>query len=126
LAQNIVSVNRTFIGLEHPFSLRNQIAGAVQKHDHIAVQHRTGAWMASYLDVVFAVNRVLHPGEKRQLSFIETECQVLPVAFVDDVRALVGGELAGRRLLEHLDRMVDRLDDLIAGEGVASPEAIEE
>ncbi len=38
---------------------------------------RTSA-LASYVDIVFAVNRVLHPGEKRILESLARECASLP------------------------------------------------
>jgi hypothetical protein len=36
----------------------------------INLNHRTTAWIASYADILFAVNRRYHPGEKRLLTYM--------------------------------------------------------
>jgi hypothetical protein len=70
----IVHLNREFIGREDPFSFRHQIAVAAARGDVVAVNNATAKWLASSFDVVFAANRVLHPGEKRLVEFATKEC----------------------------------------------------
>lgn len=95
LRSRIGDLNGALMGSENPFSYLNQMRKAVTENDAVATQHRTAAWLASYFDVLFAANRVLHPGEKRLIAFAERECPRLPDRFSEDVRSLVE-QAAGR------------------------------
>ena len=84
----------------------------------MSVNHRLAAFLASYFDIVFAVNRVPHPGEKRMLEWCAASCDRLPVGMAADVGDLLRGaatDLPG--LSGRIDRIIERLDDLLAGEG---------
>jgi predicted nucleotidyltransferase len=116
LRRNIVRLNHPYLR-EHPFSYRHQAAKAIERNDVVSVNHRVAAWLASYFDVVFAINRVLHPGEKRLLEFVARECPVVPDGFAKAVEDLVG--LAGHAtppLLDAMDELTDSLDALLQRE----------
>ena len=61
-----------------------QIALAAHREDLVAVNHRLAALLASAFDVLFALNRVTHPGEKRLLALASR----LPLA-PEDLRTRV-------------------------------------
>lgn len=110
LRRRIVDLNGALLGDENPFSYLNQMRKAVREQDSVARQHRTAAWLASYFDLVFAGNRVLHPGEKRLIAFAERECACLPPSLSSDVRELVmqaGGHTGD--LVGVAEVMLDRL-----------------
>jgi len=110
LQTRIGDLNGALMGKENPFSYLQQMKTAVAEADSVAVQHRTTAWLASYFDVLFAGNRVLHPGEKRLIAFAKRECAILPEGFSADVHALV--ELATRGhgdLIEAAEATLGRL-----------------
>jgi Nucleotidyltransferase domain len=77
LRRNIVDVNHPYLR-DHPFSFRHQLAQAVSRGDSVSVNHRLAAWLASYVDIVFAVNRVLHPGENASSNFLHVSARGYP------------------------------------------------
>ena len=42
-----------------------QIIKSVQRNDFVRINHRITEFLASYFDLLFAINGVTHPGEKR-------------------------------------------------------------
>ncbi|HWG84261.1 MAG TPA: hypothetical protein VNT60_02165 [Deinococcales bacterium] len=84
--------------------------------DAVSVNHRVAAYLASYFDVIYAVNRVPHPGEKRLLSLTERLCPLRPASMRADVERLVAAGPA--EVLVALDAASDGLDVLLALEGL--------
>lgn len=113
LCANIIAANYPYLR-DHVFSFRNQIAKAIQRDDLVSINHRVAAWLASYFDIIFAVNRVLHPGEKNLLDFIQRECPLVPQEFRIGVeRMLHLEEDSIPRLLQVIDEMVEKLRNLL-------------
>ena len=76
------------------------------------------ALLASYFDILFALNRVLHPGEKRLLAFAQRDCALLPEAYEADVGAVLSAAgSAHAQLIERLNQLLDRLDALLRRAG---------
>jgi hypothetical protein len=112
LRQNIISLNYPVLRTVIP-SYYNQIAKAVKRQDLISINHRLAALFASYFDLLFAYNRVLHPGEKRLVSLALAGCQELPEGMASDIEAvLVASAVGDPTLLTHLTSLLDRLDEL--------------
>lgn len=118
-------LRRAVVAKNHPVlraktsSYRDQVVSALQRGDRVSVQHRTTALLASWFDVLFAVNRVPHPGEKRQLQHVARLCPVRPAD--TDALVLAVIEASGRGsedLLPALDRLIDALDVVLAAEGL--------
>jgi hypothetical protein len=117
-------LRRNIIAHNHPVLRRiitsyfHQIEAAVQRQDVVSIHHRLAALVASYFDVLFALNRVLHPGEKRLLAFAQRECALLPIEMSDDlISVLAATGTAHGELLPRLGRLLDRLDDLLRTAG---------
>ena len=125
LRTRITDLNGALLGSENPFSYLNQMRKALTEADSVATQHRTAAWLASYFDVLFAGNRVLHPGEKRLVAFVERECACRPERFSEDVDALVEGAARARGdLIESAEGTLGRLRAsglLFTNKGPVSP-----
>lgn len=65
-----------------------QIHKAASRNDLVSVNHRVAAFLESYFDVLFALNRMPHPGEKRQMSVALEQCAVLPAHFEENLNRL--------------------------------------
>ena len=91
-----------------------QIAKAVRRGDLVSVNHRTAAFMESYFDVIFALNRLTHPGEKRLVSLCRAQCAVLPEDFEENIARLYGDLFANPALVgEDIARMVGALERVL-------------
>ncbi len=118
------ALRRNIIAYNHPVlrtimsSYLHQIENAVRRNDRVSINHRVAALLASYFDILFALNCVMHPGEKRLLAFARAECTLLPTAMDVDIAAvLVAGGTAQAEVVAHLTRLLDRLDDLLTEAG---------
>lgn len=98
-------------------SYRAQLEKAVQRGDLVSLNHRLAALLASYFDIIFAVNRVLHPGEKRLLELALTTCLSLPENFEQDLTETLTAAGESVRLLPDLTRLLDALDAWLTREG---------
>jgi hypothetical protein len=95
-----------------------QIEKAVRRGDLVSVNHRVAALLASYFDVVFAYNRVLHPGEKRLLEHAVRMCPQLPENMVERVTAVLRAAGQGdERLIAEVNRLVDGVEAMVGKEG---------
>jgi hypothetical protein len=97
-----------------------QIERAVRRGDSVSIQHRVAALLASYFDVLFAVNELPHPGEKRLLQFAASRCAKTPPDMETQIDGLL--ETAARpatlTVVEHIDGLLDSLDALLLREGL--------
>ena len=115
LRHNIIQFNHPVLRNIIPAYL-HQIEKAVQRQDVVSVNHRVAALLASYFDILFALNRVLHPGEKRLLAYAQAECAMLPANLPIDVTALLASAASGQpgtiacanALLDHLDVLLEQ------------------
>lgn len=69
-------------------SYDHQIAKAAARGDLVSVNHRVSAYLESYFDVLFAINRLTHPGEKRMAKYVHDHAALLPEHFDEDLSAL--------------------------------------
>lgn len=118
-------LRRAIVAKNYPI-LRNthssyiyQLTSAVARRDRVSVNHRVAALLASYFDILFAVNRLPHPGEKRLVAFAAQRCARLPERMEVDLDALLtaaGGD--GSAVLSAAHALLDGLDALLADEGL--------
>ena len=110
LLQAILRKNRPVLGGGMQSCYFHQIKAAIARQDPISLNHRVAAWLASYFDILFAINGQFHPGEKRLLIYAE-EVANLPSNAVLDVQHLCAfvGKL-DTPIVAHVERMLERLD----------------
>lgn len=54
-----------------------QIKKAFVRKDMVSVNHRTAAFLESYFDIIFALNKLTHPGEKRIVQYARAQAEIL-------------------------------------------------
>lgn len=87
LKQNIIERNMKLLHTAMP-AYEVQIAKAVKRGDVVSINHRTAAFMESYFDIIFALNELTHPGEKRLIQLCRKECRILPALFEENLERL--------------------------------------
>jgi len=123
-------LRRAIVAKNHPLlrqtisSYAHQLEKAIGRGDLVSVNHRVAALLASYFDILFALNRLPHPGEKRLVEASLSRCSLVPERLSAQVSALIGAAgQANRDVLAHAHALVDGLDRLLQAEGFlpASP-----
>ena len=120
LARAIVAHNLPLLAAaRHSFAA--QIALAAARGDAVSVNHRTAAWIASAFDVLFALNRRLHPGEKRLLEHAGTLDRA-PPTLARDVAALLAARGRERAAIARaLARELEALARPLLGQPFTAP-----
>ena len=90
LKKNIVSNNLKLLSGMLP-SFDTQIKKAENRRDLVSVNHRVTEFLASYFDIIFALNEMTHPGEKRMQNICSAECRILPNHFDENLDKLFAG-----------------------------------
>ena len=90
LKENIISNNLKLLHGMLP-SFDTQIRKAENRGDLVSVNHRVTEFLASYFDILFALNEMTHPGEKRMQSICSRECKLLPENFDENLDRLFAG-----------------------------------
>jgi hypothetical protein len=117
LRDNIIQKNHPILR-RTASSYRYQISRAVGREDWVSTNHRTAAFLASVFDILMALNRLPHPGEKRLLAITLEKCRLLPADLAGHVsRVLAAAAPPGLGLLDALDGLSDSLDQLLDAEG---------
>jgi hypothetical protein len=117
-------LKRAIVARNHPIlrqtlsSYLSQIERAVRRGDGVSVQHRVTAVLASYFDILFAINELPHPGEKRLLPFALTRCVKRPRGMEERVRSLLGAPAMPTTpaVIAAVTGLLDGLDVLLAAE----------
>jgi hypothetical protein len=116
-------LRQAIIAKNHPIlrrtlsSYTHQIERAAARGDRVSVNHRIAAFLASYFDVLFALNRIPHPGEKRLLAHAREQCEKRPTGMEAGIGALldqVGTD--GKQAAEICRVLVDSLEQLLLEE----------
>jgi predicted nucleotidyltransferase len=118
-------LRRNIVAWNHPVlrdarsSYRHQVELALRRDDPVSVNHRVAALLASAFDIVFALHRTLHPGEKRLLDHLDALGEA---TLAQRVRVLLraAGDPGGNGALSAVDALCDTLDAAIREAGLWS------
>lgn len=96
-----------------------QLGKAVARSDRVSVNHRVAEFLASYFDILFALNRLPHPGEKRLVELALRDCAVLPRDMASQVRDLIGA-ISGpdQAIVALAEALVDGIDAVLLSQGL--------
>lgn len=86
----------------------HQMELAEDRDDPVGLHHRITAFVASYFDVLFAINRLPHPGEKRLLQYAKEHCDLLPANMDEQIRTLLASasSLVAKELVAGLRKLL--------------------
>jgi len=123
-------LRRAIIAKNHPIlrstlsSYAHQIEMALQRNDSLSVNHRITALLASYFDILFAINRLFHPGEKRLVAHVLAKCPRHPPEFETQVHELLSAVAPSGQpdVLGRVNDLLDGLDALLSAERLITPE----
>ena len=116
LRVNIVSRARRLLHGSLP-AYDRQLAKAASRGDLVSVNHRAAAFLETYFDLLFALNRQTHPGEKRLMTLARQRCVLLPDRFEENLQALFAHLFAApERIPADLQAIVQELDALLDGQ----------
>jgi len=117
LRRAIVAKNFPLLGQIHS-SYRYQITAAQGRGDLVSVNHRIAAFLASVFDILFAINWVPHPGEKRQVAHAEALCPVRPPDLEELVNRIAGSDVGDQSLPGAIDVLISRVEQLVDAAGL--------
>lgn len=111
LQRNIINRNIMLLK-DKPFaSYYEQIEKATKRNDIVSINHRISAFLASYFDIIFAKNKLLHCGEKRLIKYAKDNCKILPKDFETNIDKLLNQP--NSETLEILDIIIKNLREIL-------------
>ena len=109
LRANIISRNDMLLEGTLP-AYEMQIRKAILRGDLVSVNHRVSAFLESYFDILFALNRRTHPGEKRLVSLCKENCSLLPEYFEANLNDLFQNMFTdAERTIAALGRIIEEI-----------------
>lgn len=113
LRDNIIHKNLRLLTGNLP-SYDAQIKKAFARKDMVSVNHRTAAFLESYFDIVFAMNKLTHPGEKRMVRYAKEQAEILPADFEENLDRLFENMFTDPdRTWQTLREIIDELEKTI-------------
>lgn len=117
LKKNIVAKNYPLL-MSSVASYYKQIKKAISRDDYISINHRVAAFLASYFDILFAINEIAHPGEKKLLKFVKERCSIIPKEFKEDINYITKPYWEKEKLLNKIENMTKNITGAIIEEGI--------
>ena len=109
LKENIIKRNMALLS-GYIISYDKQIEHAVYRKDLVNINNRISVFLASYFDIIFAINELQHPGEKRLIEICKNKCNILPNKFEENISNLFNNEF---NTMEILNNIINELKIII-------------
>ena len=105
LKDNIIEKNYNVMYAKKSASFYEQLKKAVERNDIVSINHRISAILASYFDILFAINEELHVGEKKLISYAKKLCKKLPDNFDKDIEYIINNN----NILEKVENLIGNI-----------------
>ena len=115
LKKNIINHQLKLIDSSLP-AYPNQIKKAIARGDLVSINHRISEFLASYFDMIFAINSLTHPGEKRLIQLCKKQCKILPENFEENLELLFSHMFSKEnhlQCIEDIENIVKNLKKII-------------
>ena len=112
LKENIIKKNLAVMKDKKCASFFEQLEKAIKRKDIVSVNHRVSAILTSYFDILFALNKELHPGEKKLIKYVYKLCKLIPENFEDDIKNIINGGL-NENILDSVNSLIKNLKNII-------------
>ena len=115
LKENIIKRQLELIDSSMP-AYPKQIKKAILRKDFVSINHRITEFLASYFDLLFAINEITHPGEKRLVQLCKKQCKILPKNFEENLNLLFSymyTEEKNTLFTETLEQIVDNIKKIL-------------
>lgn len=118
LKNNIICKNFRLLTGNLP-SYDTQIKKALVRKDMVSVNHRTAAFLESYFDIIFAMNKLTHPGEKRMVQYAKEQAEILPADFEENLDKLFQSMFVdSEKAVQTLGKMTIELEKVIKSQKI--------
>jgi len=97
-------------------SYTNQIQKAILRKDLININHWITAFLDSFFDIIFAINLIPHPGEKRLLELTPALCATVPKDMTIQINNLLNytGSINQATIII-INDLIDGLEETLEG-----------
>jgi len=112
LKENIIKRNMALLS-DSLVSYDKQISKSVYRKDIININNRVSAFLASYYDIIFAINELPHPGEKRLMEICLNECKLLPNNFEINVNNILQNINSISEMDKSINNIINELKEII-------------
>jgi len=121
LRYNIIKKNLELLdGYIPSYSL--QIEKALERRDIVSINHRITEFLASYFDIIFAINKQTHPGEKRLIQLCQNKCEKIPQDFAGNLEKLLTVNIDKEQVMKTVKEIVNNVNELVKKEGLYNKE----
>lgn len=112
LKENIIARNMALLS-ESMESYKKQIVISVYRKDYVNINNRVSAFLASYFDIIFAINELTNPGEKRLMEICLNKCNILPNHFEENINKLLQNNNEAL-IIENINDIINELKKILS------------
>ena len=112
LKENIVKRNMALLS-DSIVSYDKQIIKSVYRKDYVNINNRLTAFFASYFDIIFVINELIHPGEKPTMEICKYKCKILPNDFDKNVNKLINNGNNEIEIIETVNNIILELKRIV-------------